>query len=156
MNSKFILNVDYKGLKGQYKETIRYYKGVNQIFFDLSLVHSTENPIVKIDIDFNEGSDIITRIYNYNNHDEIINLISNEFYPNPDYQEVIYFPTMYIKYLDGTDFAWQCPIKITKNSFFGEFSNIEIGSCQFIDDNNNSLFVTLDTGIGDILNIKIK
>jgi hypothetical protein len=139
-----------------YQESMRNYKGVNEISFDLSEFYTEINPIIKLDIDFNDKSEIISKVYNFNYPNSIVELITNTYYPDKDYQNIIYYPTFYLKYLNGKDFVYQCPIKIAKNSFYSEFSSIEISEVQFIDNTENSLFVTLNTGIGDILNIKIK
>ena len=156
MNNLFTLSLDNINNPIGYQEPMRFYKGTSELSFDLSECNTLNNPIVKIDIDFNDGSEVISRYYNFNYHDKITENIINLFYPNTDTQNIIYYPTFFIKFLNGTDFVYQCPIKISKNSFFTNFSNIDIAGVQFIDNIENSLFLTLDTGMGDILNIKIK
>ena len=156
MNKIFRLSSDYQDMPIGYQEPIRYYKGETELLFDISEVHTEYNPIVKLDIDFNDGSEIISKKYNFKYPDMIIETISKVYYPDKDYQNVIYYPTLYLKFLNGNDFVYQCPIKIARNSFYTEFSSIHIAGAQLIDNIENSLFVTLDTGIGDILNIKIK
>ena len=156
MNNLYKLSSTLIDIPIGYKESIRYFKGVNTLSFDLSEFHTEINPIVKLDIDFNDETEIITRYYNFSHPNKIVDLISKTFYPNKDYQNSIMFPTFFIKFLNGEEYIYQCPIKIVKNSFFSEFSNVSISDVQFIDNTENSLFVTLDTGRGDILNIKIK
>lgn len=156
MDTLFKLSSNYQDLPIGYQEPMRFYKGVTELYFDVSELHNETNPIVKIDIDFNDNSKIISKYYNYKYPNKIIEPVSNVYYPDVDYQNIIYYPTIFIKFLTGKEFVYQCPIKISKNSFYTEFLNIQIADAQFIDDDNNSLFVTLDTRIGDILNIKIK
>ena len=156
MNKLFKPASSYIGFPIGYQEQMRYYKGVNEISFDLSELHTEINPIVKMDIDFNDGSEIIHKNYNFMQPNSIVELLFNTYYPDKDYQNIIYYPTFYLKYLNGTDFVYQCPIKIARNSFYTEFLGIDISGVQFIDNTENSLFVTLNTRIGDILNIKIK
>jgi hypothetical protein len=156
MNDLFKLSADYINDPIGYQEPIRIYKGVNGISFDVSEFHNENNPIVKLDIDFNDGSEFITKFYNFEYPNKIVEVISNFYHPDKDYQIIIYYPTIYMKFLNGKEFVYQCPIKVSKNSFYTEFLNIDIADAQFIDNSDNSLFVTLDTKIGDILNIKIK
>jgi hypothetical protein len=156
MEKTFTLKSDYIGLSGGYLEEFRYFKGVNELIFDLSEVHNDFNPIVNLTIDFNDGSEIFTKTYNFKYPQKIVDPIVNTFYPYNYTQHIIYYPTFYIKYLNGINFVYQCPIKIAKNSFFGEFCNIDVSGVQFVDDIDNSLFTTLQTRKGDILNIKIK
>lgn len=156
MDKLFKLSSDYKDNPIGYQEPMRYFKGVNELYFDVSELHTEINPIVKLDIDFNDGSKVISKFYNFKYADKVVEVISNTFNPQKDFQLIIYYPTIFIKFLDGKEFVYQCPIKISKNSFYSQFSKIDIAGVQFIDNVDNSLFVTLDTKIGDILNIKIK
>jgi hypothetical protein len=156
MNKLFKLSSSYGDLPIGYQESIRYYKGVNEISFDISEVHTEINPIIKLDIDFNDGSEVLTKNYNFKFHNTIVDVIHKTYYPDINNQNVIYYPTLFLKFLNGKDYVYQCPIKISKNSFYSEFSRIDVAGVQFIDNIENSLFVTLDTIMGDILNIKIK
>jgi hypothetical protein len=156
MDNLFKLSSDYIDYTFGYQEPMRFYKGVTEVSFDLSEFQNNTNPIVKLDIDFNDGSEVISKFYNFEYPYKIVDLIKKTYYPNKDHHTFILSPTFLLKFLNGKEFVYQCPIKITKNSFFTEFSNINVTGAQFIDNEENSLFVTLDTGIGDILNIKIK
>ena len=156
MNNSFNLSLDNINNNIGYQEPMRFYKGITELSFNLSECNKPSNPIVKIDIDFNDGSDIISKYYNFNYPNKITEIITNSFYPNKDTQNIIYYPTFFIKFLNGMDLVYQCPIKISKNSFYTNISNIDIAGVQFIDNTENSLFLILDTGMGDILNIKIK
>lgn len=139
-----------------FKEAFRSFKGETELIFDVSEAHTTLNPVVKLKIDFNDGSEVINKIYNFNQHNKIVEPIIHTFIPDKENQIIIYFPTIFIHFLDGTMFVYQCPIKIVKSSFFNDYNTLDVGNAQFIDDSSNSLFATLDTGKGDILNIKIK
>ena len=156
MDTLFKLSSNYKDFPIGYQEPMRFYKGVNELQFDVSEFHDEINPIIKLDIDFNDGSKIISKYYNYKYPNKIVEEISNVYIPDQIFHNIIYYPTIFIKFLNGNEFVYQCPIKIAKNSFYSEFLNIDVSGAQFIDNNDNSLFVTLDTRIGDILNIKIK
>jgi len=156
MNKLFKLSSSYADLPIGYQESIRFYKGVNELLFDVSEANTELNPIIKLDIDFNDGSEVLTKNYNFKYPNTIVDVIYKTYYPDKDNQNVIYYPTLFLKFLNGKDFVYQCPIKIAKNSFYSEFSTINVAGAQFIDNIENSLFVTLDTGMGDILNIRIK
>lgn len=156
MNKLFTLSLNYINNPIGYQEPMRFYKGISELSFDLSECNTPANPIVKIDIDFNDGSDVVSKFYNFEYPNKITEVITNVFYPDTDTQNIIYYPTFFIKFLDGTDFVYQCLIKISKNSFYTDFLNIDIAGAQFIDNIDNSLFLSLQTQIGDILNIKIK
>lgn len=156
MNNIYTLTSNYLNLPIGFKESIRSFKGITDLSFNLNQANSEINPIIKIDIDFNDGSEIITKKYDFVNKNKIVNLINKTFYPDNTAQIIIYYPTFFIKYLSGKDFVYQCPIKIAKSSFYNEYNNIEVSGVQFIDNTENSLFVTLDTKNSDILNIKIK
>jgi hypothetical protein len=156
MDKLFKLSSNYENYPIGYQEPMRYFKGVNELLFDVSELHSEINPIVKLDIDFNDGSKVISKFYNFKYPDKVVEIISNTYNPESDVQNIIYYPTIFIQFLNGKEFVYQCPIKIAKNSFYSEFLKIDIAGVQFIDNVDNSLFVTLDTKSGDILNIKIK
>lgn len=156
MNKLFKLETNYINDPIGYQEPIRFFKGSNELSFDLSEIHTTINPIVKLDIDFNDGSPVITKDYNFNYPQKIAEIITNTYYANNDTQNIIYYPTFFIKFLNGKEFVYQCPIKISKNSLYTKFIRLDIANAQFIDDSQNSLFVVFDTKIGDNLNIKIK
>jgi hypothetical protein len=156
MNNVFKLSLNYINDPIGYKEPMRFYKGNNEILFNLSEYNIPSNPIVKIDIDFNDGSDVVSKYYNFNYPNKVTEIITHLFHPDKDAQNIIYWPTFFIKFLNGKNFVYQCPIKISKNSFFTKYSNIDIAGVQLIDNTENSLFLTLDTRMGDILNIKIK
>ena len=156
MNNIYTLTSNYLSLPIGFKESIRSFKGITDLSFNLNQADSEINPIIKIDIDFNDGSEIITKKYDFVNKNKIVNLINKTFYPDSTAQIIIYYPTFFIKYLNGKDFVYQCPIKIAKSSFYSEYNNIEVSGVQFIDNTENSLFVTLDTKNSNILNIKIK
>jgi hypothetical protein len=156
MNNIYTLTSNYINLPIGYKEQIRSFKGITELSFNLTQANSESNPIIKLDIDFNDGTEIITKKYDFVNKNKIVDLINKTFYPDNKAQIIIYFPTFFIKYLNGQDFVYQCPIKIAKSSFYSEYNNIEISGGQLIDNTENSLFVVLDNKKGDILNIKIK
>jgi hypothetical protein len=156
MNKLFKLSSDFIYHPIGYQESIRSFKGSTEISFDLSEVHTEINPIIKIDIDFNDGSQIISKFYNFNNPDKIVEPINKVFHPDKDYQTIIYYPTFFLKFLSGKEYTYQCQLKMIKSSFYNDFSKVDISNVQFIDDTENSLFVTLNTTMGDILNIKIK
>jgi hypothetical protein len=156
MNKLFKLSSSNIDIPIGYQEPIRTFKGVNELSFDVSEVHTEINPIIKLNIDFNDGSEVISKTYNFVYPNSIVEQIIKVYYPDKDNQNVIYYPTLFLKFLNGKDYVYQCPIKISKNSFYSEFSTINVAGAQFIDNTENSLLITLDTGIGDILNIKIK
>lgn len=156
MDTLFKLSSNYEGYPIGYQEPMRFYKGVTELYFNVSELHNEINPIIKLDIDFNDNSEVISKYYDYTYPNKIVESVSNIYQPDEIYQSIIYYPTIFIKFLNGKEFVYQCPIKISKNSFYTEFLNIDVAGAQFIDNEDNSLFVTLDTRIGDILNIKIK
>jgi hypothetical protein len=156
MNNSFKLLIDYVNNPIGYQEPIRYFKGSSKLLFDLSEVNTQNNPIIKLDIDFNDGSPVITKHYNFNDPQKIVEIITNTYYPYKDTQNIIYYPTFFIKFLHGNQFVYQCPIKISKNSLYTQFVQLDVANAQFIDNSENSLFVIFDTKMGDILNIKIK
>lgn len=156
MNNSFKLLIDFINDPIGYQEPIRYFKGFNEMSFDLSEINISNNPIIKLDIDFNDGSPVVTKHYNFNDPEKITEIITNTYYPNKDTQNIIYYPTIFIKFLNGKQFVYQCPIKISKNSLYSQFVQLDVANAQFIDNNENSLFVIFDTKMGDILNIKIK
>lgn len=156
MDKTFKLTANLFNLPIGYKEDIRVYKGNTDIIIDISVANKLTNPIIKMDIDFNDSSEIITKTYDFSYPDKIAEPIVHTFLPNKITQNIIYFPTVFMKFLNGDGFIYQCPIKISKSSFYNNYVNINVGNAQFIDNSENSLFCTLDTAKGDILNIKIK
>lgn len=156
MNKTFKLTTNSFGLPIGYKEGIRVFKGETDITIDISVVHLLNNPIIKMDIDFNDDTEILTKCYDFAYPTKIAEPIVHTFSPDKITQNVIYFPTVFMKFLNGDEFIYQCPIKISKSSFYNDYFNLNVGNAQFIDNSINSLFCTLDTAKGDILNIKIK
>lgn len=156
MDTTYKLSQKYIGLGGIAIDSVRVFKGKNEIFFDLSAVHSNYNPIIKIDVDFNDKTPILTKYYNFNNRLAIVEPISHIYFPDENYHSAVYYPTLYITYLNGRNFVYQCPVNMVQNSFYSQYRNLDIASCQFIDNKENHLFSLLDTGYGDILNLKIK
>jgi hypothetical protein len=156
MDTTYKLSQKYIGLGGLAIDFVRAFKGRTLISFDVSAVHNEHNPIIKLKIDFNDNSPFLLKTYNFDNKIEISEPISHVFYPDSNFHSVVYYPTIYIEYLNGLNFIYQCPVKMIKNSYYNDYSNLDIASCQFIDNTENHLFSVLDTGRGDILNIKIK
>ena len=156
MNKTFKLTTHSFDLPIGYKEAIRVYKGNTDIIIDVSVANKSINPIIKMDIDFNDGSEILSKSYDFSYPAKIAEPIVHTFFPDKITQNVIYFPTVFMKLLNGDEFIYQCPIKISKSSFYNDYFNLNVGNAQFIDNSDNSLFCTLDTAKGDILNIKIK
>lgn len=158
MDKTFKIKSDWSSISIGYKDGMRFYKGETEIIIDISPAHTTNNPIIKMKIDFNDDSEVIIKYYDFSSPDKIAELIKHTFKPivGYDYQNIVYFPTVFMEFLNGDEFIYQCPVKILKSSFYTDYVNINVGNAQFIDESTNSLFCTLDTAKGDILNIKIK
>lgn len=150
MNTEFILNPAIR------VNTIRYFKGITDVTFNLDNLVSSSNNIIKIDIDFNDGTPITTREFNFSQKKLILEPIHHTFKPSNTHHYIIYYPTIYITYSNFQKNAFQFPIRISKPSFFKNQKHLSISSCQFIDNSENSMFVTLEDSNGDILNLKIK
>lgn len=150
MNTEFILNTAIK------ISNIQYFKGVTDITFILDDLKTSPLNTIKIDIDFNDGTPILTKEFNFLDENLIFDPISHRYSPSNTHHYVIYYPTIYITYSNFQKDVFQFPIRISKPSFYKNQKHLTISSCQFIDNSDNSMFVTLEDSKGDILNLKIK
>lgn len=157
MNTYYKLAAVYNGEEGAKEENTRIFKGETEISIDLSDAAEGAFYIVKIIVNFNDGSPILIKEYDMKEHRKIVkDLIKHKYYPSFEKDFKYFYPTVYITYSNFKQFIYQIPIKIMKDSIYSYYKNIEIGSCQFIDDTSNSLFVNFCTLSGDILRLKIK
>jgi hypothetical protein len=157
MNTEYIINSTYNGALSTFgaEENLRKFKGETEIIFNLYDVSQGEYEILDIVADFNDGSPIYKRNYKYNKKLGLES-IKHAFKPSVNTYYIIYYPTLYITFSNFRKFIYQAPISIAQESFYSKYNNLDIASCQFIDNIENSLFVTFDTEHGDILNLKIK
>jgi hypothetical protein len=136
-------------------DTLRKFKGETEIIFDFD--GGGKFFPVKIILDFNDGSPLYVKDYNFNESNfDIFEPIKHVYNPTNETYNIIYYPTIFITYSNFTKFIYQIPIKIAKDSFHSNLGKIEIASSQFIDTLDDSIFLTLDTSKGDIINLKIK
>lgn len=157
MNTLYKLSSLYNGMDGGLEEDIRYFKGETEIFFDFSEIGSSGYSIIKIVSDFGDKTPVYIRNYNYDDSNLIINEpIKHIYLPSPNQDNVFYYPTFSIFFSNFKKFIYQTPIRITKDSFYSKYKKLTVNSAQFIDDGNDTLFVTLQSLDGDILNVKIK
>lgn len=156
MNNLYILPT-YDGVNKLNEEPVRYFKGKTDIVYDLSQVESTLYTIIKINIDFNDDSPLYKEEYDYVNINKLKNnKIVHTYYPSNQNGNIFFYPTLSITFSNFDKYIYQTPIRITKESFYTKYQNVELHDMQFIDNNENSLFVTLNSINGDILNLKIK
>jgi hypothetical protein len=157
MNPNYSLASTYNGLSGGIEEPIRYFKGSTEISIDLSDAAEGFFSIVKIIIDFNDNSPLVVREYTYGDPRKVVrDKFSNIYYPDPDFYHVVYYPTVYITYSNFKQFVYQMPVRISQESFYTEYKNLNIAATQFIDNQDDSTFLILDTAKGDNLNLRIK
>lgn len=131
----------------------RTFKGETEIVIDLSDLIGLTHPIIKIEINFTDDTDLLVKTFSFTETNKLeLDLIKHTFYPSVDAYNVFYYPTITITYLDFSVFKYQMPIKIAQNSFYKECENLYIGNAQFLDDSNNSVFVVMDTAKGNIIN----
>lgn len=156
MDTIYKLSQKYIGYKGIVVDAIRVFKGKTEIGIDVSGVHLDYNPIIKLDIDFNDGTPLLSKSYNFDNSSSIVQPVFHAYLPDNAYHSVVYYPSLYLTFLNGSDLMYQCPVRILQKSYYNQYKNIDIASAQFIDNKENDLFCVMDTGNGDILNIKIK
>jgi uncharacterized membrane protein len=153
MNKIYKIESIYNGLEGFREEPVRIFKGKTEISIDLSNI--TE--VVKLIIDFDDGTSLITKEIDFKDPLKLTQeIIKKTYFPSPNVDYVFFYPTVYITYSNFKQLIYQIPIKISRDSFFSSYKNLEISSCQFIDDEDNSLFVNFSTANGEILRLKIK
>lgn len=156
MNNTYIIPSQYNGLDAAFEEPIRKFKGTTEIFFDFKNVSVGNEQIIKIVIDFNDGGPLYKKYFSYENPEEMGNIISHIYHPTEFEYNIVYYPTMFITFSNFNTLIYQAIVKIAKESFYSEYKRLSLASCQFIDNEENSMFLTLDTAKGDILNLKIK
>jgi len=147
---------NFSGLQAEFSDAIKYFKGNVDINFDVSSIFSLQNPIIKLVMDFNDESPKLIRNFSFDNPSKIVEPIVHKYIPSEDYYNIVYYPTIFITFANFNRFVYQVPVRISKESFYSKYEKIKIAACQFIDDSDNSLFITLDTINGDIINLKLK
>jgi len=136
-----------------YTYPARTFKGETEIVIDFSNLVGLTNPIIKIEINFTDDTDILVKKFSFSEINKLeLDLIKHTLYPSVDTYNVFYYPTITITYLDFSIFRYQMPIKIAQNSFYKEYENLYIGNAQFLDDTDNSVFVMMDTAKGNVIN----
>lgn len=156
MNTIYNLPINFNGAEIGFVEPSRKFKGKTEITYDFEEISSGSNSIIKIIIDFNDSTPLLTKDYSFTNKDKIKEIVKHTFIPSPQYQNIVYYPTIYVTFSNFSRFVYQTPIKIGKESFYSSYKRLNIASCQFLDNLDDSIFVTLDTSNGDILNLKLK
>jgi hypothetical protein len=145
------------GQSYQLKEKIKISQGLTRVQYNLNDLYQETSQIIKIEANFNDKSPIYIRDYRFDtNYDILEEPIIHDFSPVHDNDSVIYYPTVYITYLDFTILSIQTPIKIKKPSFYSEHKRMVISDIQFIDEMDDPIFATLRNKNGDIINLKIK
>jgi hypothetical protein len=156
MNNIYILPA-YDGVNLIKETPVRYFKGETEIIYDMSQIEDGIYTIVKINVDFNDGSTIYKDEYDYIDNGKLTNTkIVHKFHPSNQVSNLFFYPTLKITFSNFDTFTYQTPIRITKDSFYSKYENLELHDMQFVDNSENSLFVTLNSINGDILNLKIK
>ena len=156
MDSEYIIDPTYNGANSAGAETpLRSFKGSVDIIYNLSEVSQGNYEIIKIEADFNDGSPIIIKNYEFGKNLGS-ELITHTLRPSNKTNTIIYYSTLYITFSNFKRFIYQTPILVAQESFYTLYKNLDIASCQFLDNSENHLFVTFDTENGDILNLIIK
>lgn len=157
MNSIYTLGSQYNGTKGGIVQPIRVFKGETELSFDLTGLAEGEYSIAKIIVDFNDGSPFLIKEYTFGDDRKVASeIFKRTYYPDINNYYIVYYPTIYITYSNFNQFKYQAIVKISKESFYSEYENLEIGAAQFVDNSQNSVFSILDSAKGDNFNLIIK
>lgn len=156
MNTNYIIPANFNGIDRQYYDELKTFKGPTDVTFTFTAVGSGNIPIVKIIADLNNDTPVIIRDFSYEDPEKIKEPIFARYEPIDSEHYIIYYPTFIIVFANFTKVYYQIPIRVGKSSFYSEYEKLTVASCQFVDNPDNSLFLTLDTFKGDILNLKIK
>jgi hypothetical protein len=157
MNTEYTVDPLYNGglIAAGIEDLIRKFKGEIEITFNLKDISEGDYEIINITVDFNDNTPLYIREYNFNENIGALP-IKHKFKPSLNTYNIIYYPTIYITFSNFKRFIYQTPILIAQESFYTKYQNLNIANSQFIDNIENSMFVTFDTEYGDILNLKIK
>jgi hypothetical protein len=155
MNNDYIIPDTFNGADREYLAELVTYKGTTGITYKFKELGSGI-PIIKIVADFNNGAPVVIRNFSYEDPNNIMEDMNTTYEPTDSTQYIVYYPTFFIFFANFTKLVYQIPLRIAKSSFYSDYEKLTVASCQFIDDSNNSVFLTLDTLKGDILNLKIK
>lgn len=158
MNNVYLIDSIYNGSPdpGGAEMTLRKFKGITEITFDLTDIATGDYEIIKVIADFNDGTPILEKDYSFSNKNLIKSPIKHTYVPPIKTYTKILYPTLYITFSNFKTFVFQAPIMIAKDSFYTRYKNLNIAFSQFLDDSNNSMFIAFDTENGDILNLKLK
>lgn len=156
MNTNYNIPSQYNGVNIGFADVLRMFKGSTEISYNFDEISSSIQPIIKIVIDFNDDTPLLKKYFSFKNMHSIKEIVKHTYNPSTIYQNIVYYPTIYITFSNFSTFIYQTPIKISKDSFYSGYKRLNVASCQFLDNSDNSTFIILDTPDGDILNLKIK
>lgn len=140
-----------------YAYPAKFFKGETELIIDFSNLIGITYPIIKIEIDFNDGSPMFVSEFSHTETNKLeLTQIKHKYYPDSETYNLMYYPTIYVTNLIFSKFAYQMPIRISKESFYSNYENLTVASTQFVDNSANSLFLILDTAKGDNLNLIVK
>jgi hypothetical protein len=158
MNNYYAIDYNYNnGHNIEGMAELRTFKGRTEIIIDITDISRGDSQPVKVKVDFNDGSPILVKDYSFTDPNLITNdVIKHTFIPSDKVDVIFYYPTVFISYANFKSAVYQIPIKVLKESFYSGYKNIDVAACQFISNTENSVFVSLNTSNGDILNLKLK
>jgi hypothetical protein len=153
----YTLTSEYNGINYVDIKDIEISKGKTEVTFDLSQLSNQNSNIIRIEIVFGDGSPNFEKNYAFEeNYNILSEKIRHIYYPDSEYSNIIYYPTVVVTYSNFNQLIFQLTLKISKSSIFSDYKGVVVSSIQFIDDEDNSIFTALESLNGDILNLKIK
>ncbi len=121
-------------------ETIR---ASSECDLTINLNALSSSKVTKIICEFTNGQKRLYREVDFKGR-PISEKIECKFYEHPSYQLYVYTPTLSVIYNNLRMDIFQIPVEISKSSFNGFEGKMSIRNCQFIDNENDSIFVVAE------------
>jgi hypothetical protein len=156
------LNPSINGLNGfEYPKNPIIFKGESKLNLDLNNLKNGTHDIIQVDIDFDDknSSDInISDKFSFTNSFSASNPIYSHIYQAVSDTNYYfrYYLTIDIRFSNFTTFRNKFDIVVYKDSFYSLHKKFAINSAQFVDDDDNSMFVVIRNDNGDKFNFIIK
>lgn len=150
MNNTYFLE-PYSGV---YTFGLRKFKGLTTLYLNLTGLATHSKFPIQVSLDWGDASPVVEINTNFNDLSSVFSTVYSHEYLKG--QSIPRIPSVKINYSNFTYAEYRMPIELWSGSFYSEYKNLEIASCQFIDVSSNDMFLSFDSANGDVLNLKIK
>lgn len=140
----------------------RTFKGMVSLTYQLSSINVGTKIPLRMEFNTNLGDSYVFSDVREFNFESSVSILLKPYTHTYNYINLngvainSYYTTIKITYSDFTVYQYVIPINIYANSFYSEHKSLKVANSQFVDDSDNSLFISFDNGNGDVLHSIIK